>query len=370
MVPGSVKSVKASGFSGFGTEPGAAGASRSLKDLTEALRGLLAGNCQDRRCSRAAPAMAPPRLLVASLGDGKTKQSFWWFAPLDQPEGWFDEHGRRLGGTALAESAPGSRMSSPFGTRRYYGRTSGGGFHNGIDFEGKTGEPIYAAADGVINHQGWYFNYGRTVKISHADNFETLYAHMSRFADGRRPGQPRPQGRPDRLCRLDRPLDRRASALLGDRERPVRRSRAVHLRRAAATARWAAAAGRLSASGSRRSQRAPDAARRSDNRFRVLQGAEPWSSNPFSSRSGDRLCSGTRRPRAHRCARPVVRLGIAPSHRNGRGGGRRDVRGNHEGRTSCSRSSSSPAPSPPRWSASPARRTPARISMPSRRAAS
>ena len=40
----------------------------------------------------------------------------------------------------------------------------------------------------MINHQGWYFNYGRTVKISHADNFETLYAHMSRFADGIGPG--------------------------------------------------------------------------------------------------------------------------------------------------------------------------------------
>lgn len=79
-------------------------------------------------------------------------------------------------------------MSSPFGTRYYYGRKSGSGFHNGIDYEGKVGEPIYAAADGVINHQGWYFNYGRTVKVSHAESFETLYAHMSRFADGMGPG--------------------------------------------------------------------------------------------------------------------------------------------------------------------------------------
>ncbi len=55
-------------------------------------------------------------------------------------------------------------------------------------FRGQNREPIYAAADGVINHQGWYFNYGRTVKIGHADNFETLYAHMSRFADGVGPG--------------------------------------------------------------------------------------------------------------------------------------------------------------------------------------
>ena len=129
-----------------------------------------------------------PRLLAASISEGSNKQSFWWFAPPNQPEGWFDEQGRRLGGTALAEPSGGARISSPFGIRRYYGRSSGGGFHNGIDFEGKTGMPIYAAADGVLNHQGWYFNYGRTVKISHADNFETLYAHMSRFADGMGPG--------------------------------------------------------------------------------------------------------------------------------------------------------------------------------------
>jgi len=40
----------------------------------------------------------------------------------------------------------------------------------------------------VINHANWYFNYGRTVKISHADSFETLYAHMSRFEPGVAPG--------------------------------------------------------------------------------------------------------------------------------------------------------------------------------------
>jgi murein DD-endopeptidase MepM/ murein hydrolase activator NlpD len=102
--------------------------------------------------------------------------------------GWFDESGKRLGGTALTDPKPDSRISSPFGTRRYYGRSSGGGFHNGIDYEGKVGEPILAAADGVINHQDWYFQYGRTVKISHADNFETLYAHMSRFESGLAPG--------------------------------------------------------------------------------------------------------------------------------------------------------------------------------------
>jgi murein DD-endopeptidase MepM/ murein hydrolase activator NlpD len=75
-------------------------------------------------------------------------------------------------------------MSSPFGPRRYYGRLSGGGFHDGIDYESRVGQPILAAADGIVEHQGNHFEYGLTVKIRHAAQFTTLYAHMSRFAAG------------------------------------------------------------------------------------------------------------------------------------------------------------------------------------------
>jgi murein DD-endopeptidase MepM/ murein hydrolase activator NlpD len=186
VVPGSVKFIEANGLSGFSAVSGAA-AQPSLKHLSEAFAGFSAGNARielfEGRTGDGAT-----RLLVASIGDGKSKRSYWWFTPFDQPEGWFDENGMRVGGAPLAEPRPDARISSPFGTRRYYGRRSGKGFHNGIDFEGRTGDPIYAAADGVINHQDWYYNYGRTVKITHADNFETLYAHMSRFVTGIGPG--------------------------------------------------------------------------------------------------------------------------------------------------------------------------------------
>jgi hypothetical protein len=122
--------------------------------------------------------------LYISVGSGRFKQTFWRFAPDDEPEGWFDEGGRRLGDATLAQPKPGSRISSPFGPRRYYGRFSGGGFHDGIDYEARVGEPIFAAADGVIEHQGGYFEYGLTIKIRHAAQYTTLYAHMSRFASG------------------------------------------------------------------------------------------------------------------------------------------------------------------------------------------
>ena len=159
----------------------------TIKELNQAFAGFAAGSGKvDMVQGKTVDGLT--RTFYASVGEGKGRQTYWWFAPPDQPEGWFDEQGKRLGGTALAEPKPDARVSSPFGTRRSFGRSSGGGFHNGIDFEGKPGEAIHASADGVINHQGWYYNYGRTVKISHADNFETLYAHMSRFAPGMTPG--------------------------------------------------------------------------------------------------------------------------------------------------------------------------------------
>lgn len=132
----------------------------------------------------ATPDGAPCPLYVSIVAEGVARQTFWRFAPGDEPEGWFDQDGRRLGAAALAAPRPGSRMSSPFGPRRYYGRLSGGGFHNGIDYESRVGQPILAAADGIVELQGTHFEYGLTVKIRHAAQFTTLYAHMSRFADG------------------------------------------------------------------------------------------------------------------------------------------------------------------------------------------
>jgi murein DD-endopeptidase MepM/ murein hydrolase activator NlpD len=186
VVAGSVSLVKADSTAAFNTIPGGSSLA-SFKEVAQAFSGfgpagpkveMVKGQTTD----------GTTRLLFASIGDGKGKQSYWWYAPGDQPEGWFDDKGNRLGGTVLAEPKPDSRISSPFGNRRYYGRSTSTAFHNGIDFEGKFGEPILAAADGVVNHANWYYNYGRTVKITHADNFETLYAHMSRIAPGMTPG--------------------------------------------------------------------------------------------------------------------------------------------------------------------------------------
>jgi murein DD-endopeptidase MepM/ murein hydrolase activator NlpD len=186
VVPGSLTLVKATGTAAFSTVPGGSSLA-SYKEVAQAFSGFGPAGTKVEMV-KGQTADGSTRLLYASIGDGKAKQSYWWYAPSDQPEGWFDDQGHRLGGTVLAEPKPDARISSPFGTRRYYGRVTSTAFHNGIDFEAHIGEPILAAADGVVNHANWYYNYGRTVKITHAENFETLYAHMSRIAPGITPG--------------------------------------------------------------------------------------------------------------------------------------------------------------------------------------
>jgi murein DD-endopeptidase MepM/ murein hydrolase activator NlpD len=61
-------------------------------------------------------------------------------------------------------------VTSPFGRRR-------SGWHRGIDIRADRGEPVTAAAEGVVVVSGIEPRYGRVVKIEHEYNFVTVYAH-------------------------------------------------------------------------------------------------------------------------------------------------------------------------------------------------
>lgn len=65
-------------------------------------------------------------------------------------------------------------ITSYFGWRHH-------AFHYGLDIAGATGDPIMAAAGGVIVFRGWKGNYGRAVIIEHPDGRQTLYGHMQRI---------------------------------------------------------------------------------------------------------------------------------------------------------------------------------------------
>lgn len=66
-----------------------------------------------------------------------------------------------------------ARPTSHFGQRRRR-------FHYGLDLAQPTGEPIYAAFDGVVRISKLNRSYGNLVIIHHANGLETYYAHMSK----------------------------------------------------------------------------------------------------------------------------------------------------------------------------------------------
>ena len=66
-----------------------------------------------------------------------------------------------------------ARPSSHYGPRRRR-------FHYGLDLALPTGEPIYAAFDGVVRISKRNKSYGNLVIIHHANGLETYYAHMSK----------------------------------------------------------------------------------------------------------------------------------------------------------------------------------------------
>ena len=69
------------------------------------------------------------------------------------------------------------RLSSNYGKRAdpFTGVSS---FHTGIDMAVPMKTPVYASADGTVKTVSWSNVYGNYIIISHADGYQTLYAHL------------------------------------------------------------------------------------------------------------------------------------------------------------------------------------------------
>lgn len=85
---------------------------------------------------------------------------------------------RRAGESALFDAQPvlHPEISSYFGMR-IDPVTGARNMHDGIDFTGKPGAAIMAAADGVVTFAADKQGYGRLIEINHGDDCYTRYAH-------------------------------------------------------------------------------------------------------------------------------------------------------------------------------------------------
>ncbi len=81
-----------------------------------------------------------------------------------------------------------ARISSPFSLHRVHPILHIPMPHYGTDFAAPIGTPIKATGSGKIAFVGNQHGYGNVVIIQHNERYNTLYAHMSRFAKNIKPG--------------------------------------------------------------------------------------------------------------------------------------------------------------------------------------
>ena len=101
--------------------------------------------------------------------------------------GHYDNNGKSIKKALMKTPINGARLSSSFGMRKHpidgYNK-----MHKGTDFAAPMGTPIMASGDGVILKAGWCGGGGNCVKIKHNKTYQTVYAHMSKFANNIKKG--------------------------------------------------------------------------------------------------------------------------------------------------------------------------------------
>ncbi len=131
-------------------------------------------------------------ILYANLKLGGEDNSLYFFDSKNS-EGHYDKSGKSVQKALMKTPINGARLSSPFGMRKH----PIDGFnkmHRGTDFAAPMGTPIMASGNGVIKKAGWCGGGGNCVVIKHNSTYQTVYAHMSKFAKGIRKGTRVKQG--------------------------------------------------------------------------------------------------------------------------------------------------------------------------------
>ena len=125
-------------------------------------------------------------IIFADLKLSGISNSLYYFDK-KKNEGHYDENGKSVEKALMKTPINGARLSSSFGMRKHpidgYNK-----MHQGTDFAAPMGTPIMASGSGVVTRARWCGGGGNCIKIKHTSVYETIYAHMQKFARGIKEG--------------------------------------------------------------------------------------------------------------------------------------------------------------------------------------
>ena len=107
---------------------------------------------------------------------------------------YFSPDGRSMRKAFLRTPVNFTRISSRFSFSRRHPVLHKMRAHRGVDYAAPRGTAVKASGDGRVVFAGRNGGYGRTIILRHGSVYTTLYAHLSRFSKGIRPGTRVEQG--------------------------------------------------------------------------------------------------------------------------------------------------------------------------------
>jgi murein DD-endopeptidase MepM/ murein hydrolase activator NlpD len=121
------------------------------------------------------------QLLYTSLLNNNMKNEFYYFQKTNGKESYYDQNGVAFDSIRIIEPLEKNYVTSKFGLRNH--PVSGEKkMHYGIDYSAEVNTPIYAVADGIVDFIGIKGDFGKYIRLSHNNDLESAYAHLSKFA--------------------------------------------------------------------------------------------------------------------------------------------------------------------------------------------
>jgi murein DD-endopeptidase MepM/ murein hydrolase activator NlpD len=125
------------------------------------------------------------RILVAQyLSDGRFLTGVNYERTGRTALGYYDLLGRSLKKSFLKSPLEFTRITSGFTYARPHPILGGTRPHLAIDYAAPVGTPVRAVAHGTVTAAGWDGGNGISVKVRHAQGYETMYNHLSRLGGG------------------------------------------------------------------------------------------------------------------------------------------------------------------------------------------
>jgi murein DD-endopeptidase MepM/ murein hydrolase activator NlpD len=128
------------------------------------------------------------RVLAAEyVNAGAVYRGFLFKSKDGKQEGTYDDEGNALQRTFLKNPMAIANVTSSYGMRFHpvLGRNKA---HEGIDYGAPIGTPVWTVADGIVREAHYSKTAGNMVRIEHMNGISTEYFHLSKYAEGIRPG--------------------------------------------------------------------------------------------------------------------------------------------------------------------------------------